>query len=196
MSGDATIEVYQARAGDYAGLTAELHEMKQLKAFAAALPQGGRVLDFGCGPGFHAGWLADQGFDVEAWDGSAEMVALAQGQRGVTARLARFDALEAEGEFDGVWANFSLLHVPKAEFPGILARVHRAGKPGMAFHIAVKLGEGEGPDAIGRFYAYYREDELERLLNAGGVSVVQRWRGRGKGLSGEIAEHVMMLCHG
>ena len=81
MSRDATIEVYQARAGDYAGLTAELHEMKQLKAFAAALPRGGRVLDFGCGPGFHAGWLAEQGFDVEAWDGSAEMVALAQGQR-------------------------------------------------------------------------------------------------------------------
>ena len=196
MSRDETIEIYEARAEDYARQNAALKEIKPLTAFAAALPAGGRVLDYGCGPGLHAGWLAERGFEVDAWDGAAEMVALAGKHEGVRARQARFDALEAEGVYDGVWASFSLLHVPKAEFPGILARVHRAGKPGMRFYLGLKTGEGEGPDGIGRFYAYYAEDELERLLNAAGFEVTERWHGQGTGLSGEVSRHILMLCHG
>lgn len=196
MSHDETLAIYDAKAGVYAALTGNLTELRELEAFAAALPEAGRVLDLGCGPGFYAGWLARQGFVVEATDGAAEMVALAREQDGVAARQARFDDLDAVAAYDGIWANFSLLHAPKAEMPGLLSRIRRAGRPGMVFHIGMKLGEGEGPDAIGRFYAYYREDELEEMLNEAGFAVRARRRGRGKGLSGEIADHVTMLCHG
>lgn len=200
MSDEATIAVYDRDAAKYAALTEKLYEMPQLKAFAGALPEGGRVLDLGCGPGLYAAWLAARGFEVDAWDASAEMVALAEAQLGVRARQAVFAELDAEGAYDGVWANFSLLHAPKAEFPRLLARIRRAGRPaasgGMVFHIGLKLGEGEGPDGIGRFYAYYQEAELEALLNAAGFAIERRWRGEGKGLSGETAQHVMMLCRG
>lgn len=196
MSRNATIEIYDARAGEYAGLTSGLGDTRQLEAFAAALPAGASVLDLGCGPGFYAAWLARHGFDVEARDGSGEMVDLARAQVGVRACQALFENLDDAGVFVGIWANFSLLHVAKADFPGILRRVHRAGKPGMVFHIGMKLGSGEGPDGIGRFYAYYSEDELEAHLKDAGLGVSARWHGRSKGLSGEMAEHVMMLCHG
>ena len=196
MSRDATIAIYDAKAVEYAGLTESLGESRQLEAFGAALPEGAKVLDLGCGPGFYAGWLARRGFDVEARDGSGEMVELARAHAGVSARQMLFEELDDAALFDGVWANFSLLHLPKADFPGVLQRIHRAGKPGMVFHIGMKLGTGEGPDGIGRFYAYYSEDELETHLKDAGFNVTARWRGRSKGLSGEMAEHVMMLCHG
>jgi len=195
MSDAKTIEVYDEKAEEYGQMTEKLYELREAEAFAAALPEGARVLDLGCGPGFYAAWLADKGFEVEAWDASAEMVKMAQAQ-GVTARQAVFDDLEAEGVYGGVWANFSLLHVPRANLPGVLRRIHRAGAPGMAFHIGMKLGEGEGPDTIGRFYAYYGEDELEGLLNDAGFEVHQRWHGKGPGLDGTMAHHVTMLCHG
>lgn len=195
MSDDTTIAVYDAQAEKYGRMTEKLYERPQLEAFAAALPAGGRVLDLGCGPGFYAAWLTGKGFEVEAWDASAEMVKLAA-ENGVAARQARFEDLAGEGLYDGVWANFSLLHAPRADLPGLLRRIHGAGRVGMVFHIGMKLGAGEGPDKMGRFYAYYGEDELEDLLRDAGFSVVRRWSGEGAGLSGEMARYVMMLCHG
>ena len=196
MSRDETLAIYDARAGDYAGLTADIGESRQLAAFAAVLPRGARVLDLGCGPGFYAGWLAKRGFEVDALDGSGEMVTRARQQIGVRVRQALFDDLNAVQVYDGVWANFSLLHARKADFPGLLRRVVRAGKPGMAFCIGMKLGQGEGPDAIGRYYAYYSEAELETHLTDAGFRVRERWHGKGTGLSGEVAKHAIMLCHG
>ena len=196
MNREETLAIYDARAGDYAGLTEDIGESRQLAAFAAALPEGARVLDLGCGPGFYAGWLAQRGFEVDAWDGSGEMVTLARQQSAVRVRQAFFDDLNAAEFYDGVWANFSLLHAHKADFPGLLRRVFRSGKPGMTFCIAMKLGQGEGPDAIGRYYAYYSEEELETHLTDAGFRVIERWRGKGTGLSGEVAEHAIMLCHG
>ncbi|WP_322866761.1 class I SAM-dependent methyltransferase [Aquicoccus sp. G2-2] len=154
------------------------------------------MLDLGCGPGYYARALAEMGFAVEAWDASREMVALAAEQGAVEVRQAVFDDLNAEARYDGIWANFSLLHARRADLPGLLARIRRAGKPGMVFHIGMKLGTGEGPDALGRFYAYYQEDELVALLNAAGLDVKRRWHGAGAGLDGVMARHVMMLCHG
>lgn len=195
MNDDETIRVYDARAKDYADANATLFELAELEAFAATLPAGGRVLDLGCGPGQYAARLAMMGFEVHALDASAEMVARAGAHAGVTAFQARFDALEGPSYYDGIWANFSLLHLPRAELPGQLARIHGALKPGGTFHIGMKLGEGEGPDRIGRFYAYYGEDELERLLAAAGFMVTARKRGSGPGLDGSLSDTVTMLTH-
>ena len=196
MSDDKTIAVYDAKAEEYRQMSDNLYERAELEAFAAAVPPDGRVLDLGCGPGLYAGWLAAKGLTVEAWDASAEMVKMAASQPGVTARQARFDALEANATYDGIWANFSLLHAPKADFPDHLNRIHRAGKPGMAFHIAMKLGDGEGPDRLGRYYAYYSEDTLVGHLEEAGFRVLKRSHGCGPGLDGSDSHYVTMLCHG
>ncbi len=196
MSDRCTIAVYDARAGDYETANEGLYELADLEAFAARLPAGGRVLDLGCGPGFYAAKLAEWGFEADATDASAEMVARAARKPGVTAWQARFDELEGEGVYDGIWANFSLLHLPRAEMPGILARIRQAGRPGMALHVGLKLGQGEGPDAIGRFYAYYGEDEIVELLAKAGFSVIARRLGRGKGLDGSLSDHIVVLAHG
>lgn len=196
MSGERTIAVYDARAGDYEKANEKLYELADLEAFAARLPAGGRVLDLGCGPGFYAAKLAEWGFESDATDASAGMVARAACKPGVTAWQARFDELDAEGVYDGIWANFSLLHLPRAEMPDMLRRIRRAGKPGMVLHVGLKLGQGEGPDGIGRFYAYYGENEILDLLRDAGFEVITRRFGRGKGLDGSLSEHIVVLAHG
>lgn len=191
-----TIAVYDARAADYARLASEMPERRELEAFAAALPRGARVLDLGCGPGFHARFLAEQGFEVDAVDASAEMVALAAAQPGVRARQAGFEELDASASYDGIWANFSLLHAPRDDMPALLARLHRALRPGGLLHLGLKLGEGEGTDALGRFYTYYTEAELEALLAAAGFTVLSRHKAQGTGLSGQTDHYLTVLCHG
>lgn len=191
MADDRTIRVYDRRAADYAAMTGDYNAGDpRLEAFIAACPPGGRVLDLGCGPGTAAAAMARAGLTVEATDASAEMVALAAAHPGVTARQARFDDIAGTAILDGVWANFSLLHAPRAAFPGHLAALHRALKPGGVFFVALKLGRGEARDALGRFYAYYDAEELDRLLTAAGFSVQDSVTGSGPGLDGTLSDWI------
>ena len=123
MADQETLAVYDAKADDYAALTPDPDEVKTLTAFLDCFEPGARVLDFGCGPGHYAAAMAQSGLNVDAFDASEEMVALATAQPGVTAWQATFDELSAEAVYDGLWANFSLLHAPRTEMPSHLARM-------------------------------------------------------------------------
>jgi 2-polyprenyl-3-methyl-5-hydroxy-6-metoxy-1,4-benzoquinol methylase len=190
-----TINVYDERAQEYASVTADHIETPQLLEFIAALPNGARVLDLGCGPGLFAQAMHARGLSVDATDASAEMVALANAQPDVTARQERFADLNAIAQYDGVWANFSLLHAPRADMPGHLARIHAALRPKGVFHLTVKTGTGEARDRLGRFYTYYQPDELQALLNTAGFTVTQITPGRDKGLDGTESDWISVACH-
>ncbi len=194
MSEDKTLRIYDAKAADYARLVEDF-DHPALAAFIAALPAGGRVLDLGCGPGHVAAHLADAGFQVDATDGSAEMVRLAALHPGVTARQARFDQIEGTDLYDGLWASFSLLHAPRADFPGHLAALHRAAKPGARLMLGMKTGTGEATDALGRFYAYYSAEELDAALSAAGFTVTGHRTGEANGLAGGIEPYVEITAH-
>ncbi|WP_434289377.1 class I SAM-dependent DNA methyltransferase [Celeribacter sp. SCSIO 80788] len=193
---DPTISIYDTQAAAYAARNTQLFELPQAQAFADELPEAARILDFGCGPGQYSGWFASQGFHIDAWDASAEMLRLAAQHKGVTTRLARFNELSETGRFDGIWANFSLLHAKRDALPDLLSRIHRALKPKGLFHIAMKLGEGAGPDKLGRYYTYYGEAELEGLLNAAGFTITDRRLFDGVGLDGTAGRYITLLCHG
>ncbi|MCQ0092383.1 class I SAM-dependent methyltransferase [Roseovarius sp. M141] len=179
-----TLGVYGARAQDYAAMTDDLADDKHLTAFIAAMPAGARVMDIGCGPGRAAGQMAAAGLTVDAIDAVPEMVAMAAAQPGVTAWQATFDQIAGDALYDGIWANFSLLHAPRAALPGHLSAIHRALKSGGLFHIGMKTGEGEGRDDLGRFYTYYTEAALRGLLIAAGLTPGNGWTGRDIGLAG------------
>lgn len=197
MSDSETIDVYNRRAAEYAGLTDRDNRADpQLLAFLARLPKGGRVLDLGCGPGASAATLAGAGMRVDPTDASVEMVALAARNPGVTARQASFDDITGDQVYDGIWANFSLLHAPRDRMPDHLAALHRALKPGGVFHIGMKLGEGSQRDSIGRLYTYYTEAELAGLLSDAGFTVTDRAHGRDLGLDGVYADWICLSAHG
>ncbi len=181
---DETLGVYRARAQDYAAMTDDLSGDKHLAIFIAAMPPGARVLDIGCGPGRAAGQMASAGLAVDAIDAVPEMVAMAAAQPGVTAWQASFDQIAGDARYDGIWANFSLLHAPRTALPGHLAAIQRALKSGGLLHIGMKTGEGEGRDALGRFYTYYPEDSLRDLLIAAGLRPTASWTGCDTGLAG------------
>ncbi|PIE13622.1 MAG: SAM-dependent methyltransferase [Rhodobacterales bacterium] len=199
-----TLEVYTGAAEKYAGKYAKggassknAKQAGDWAGFVALLPPGGRVLDLGCGPGHWAARLREAGYIAEASDATPAMAELAAERYGLAVRVEPFEALDAvPGRYDGIWANFSLLHAPRAQFPGHLARVFRALKPGGVFHIGMKLGTAEGRDSLGRFYAYYGEEELKQLLESAGFTVVSVRRGNGEGLAGGVETFVTVTCHG
>jgi SAM-dependent methyltransferase len=196
MADKETLRVYDAKAADYAKLIdSDTKENPYLERFIARLPTGGRVLDLGCGPGLAATRMANAGLQVDAMDGSAEMVAMAAQHDGVTAWQATFDQITGTDIYDGIWANFCLLHASKEAMPHHLAAMVTALKPGGAFHIGMKLGSGSQRDAIGRLYSYYSEPELITLLGAAGLTAGETDHGRTVGLDGTEADWIVVAAH-
>lgn len=197
MSDAETLRIYNDRATDYAAQNQDyLSNDPRLLEFITACPSGGRVLDLGCGPGTSAAVMAKAGLRPDATDASAEMVALADALAGVTAWQATFDEIQGLAAYDGIWANFSLLHAPRAAMPGHLAAIKRALKPQGVFYIALKLGKGEARDALGRLYTYYEEDDLKDLLKTAGFTVLNCAFGESKGLDGAMARWISVATHG
>jgi len=197
MTDIETLRVYDAKAADYAEMIdSDNKENPYLERFIAKVRTRGRVLDLGCGPGLAANRMATEGLQVDAMDGSAEMVVMAAQHDGVTAWQATFDQITGTNIYDGIWANFCLLHASKEAMPGHLAALVTALKPGGAFHIGMKLGSGSQRDAIGRFYSYYSEPELIALLGAAGLTVDETDHGRTIGLDGTEADWIVVAAHG
>lgn len=196
MSDKGTLNVYARKAAEYLKVTREAASADPLlAAFIADLPDASRVLDLGCGPGLCAAAMAAAGHEAIAMDAVPEMVALAAVHPGVSARIGTFDDIEGDGAYDGVWANFSLLHAPRADLPRHLAAIRRALKPGGLFHIALKTGTGEKRDDLGRYYAYYTSDELTALLEKAGFTVTGHSTGRDRGLDGALSDWVALRAH-
>ena len=174
MSGGdaATLDFYTSQAAAYADYAAEAGRSPRLARFAAMLPPGGDVLDFGCGPGWVVDCLNGMDFCATGFDGSAGLAEEARRRYGVEVTVGRFDELEAAAAYDGVWAGFSLLHDSRAAMPAHLGRLHRALRPGGALYLGLKEGQGERRDSLGRFYTYFGETEIVALLGAAGFTVV------------------------
>jgi len=185
-----TLAFYQARAPHYVLKFGQAHSW-QLDPFLDLLVPGGRVLELGCGGGQDAGRITARGFTVDATDAAPAMVAKANERWGVGARVMTFGELAAEAEYDGVWAHASLLHCPRAALPDVLARIHRALRPG-GFHFAsYKLGTAEGRDAFGRFYNFPDPDWLTAQYHAiPGWLIVQDERSLGGGFDGVEREWI------
>lgn len=197
MPDPETIRVYDERAAEYEAIDAAggVSEAK-LSDFIQACPSGGHILDIGCGPGGFARVLAKAGLTVDASDASAEMVALAGRHKNVNAFQAQFSDISGDNIYDGILASFCLLHAPRTDFPGHLAALRKALKPGGVFNIGMKLGTGQARDSIGRLYTYYSANELDSYLTQAGFSNFRHTYGTAMGLDGEMADYVSILADG
>ncbi len=197
MSDPDTLKVYATQAADYAAFSSDhLSRDPLLTAFIAALPAGGHALDLGCGPGAAAAVMAGAGLHVHATDAVAEMIALVPAHPHIRAEVHTFDQISGTDLYDGIWANYSLLHAPREQLPTILRALHTALKSGGQLHIAMKLGDTTDRDSIGRQYTYVTEAELRSLLTAAGFTPTKKHEGRDKGLDGTYADWIALAAYG
>lgn len=148
---DPSLRFYADNAQSYAGRN-RASAGRQLDDFLARVPAGGRILELGCGSGADTQAMLARGFDVTASDGTPEMAAEAERLLGRPVRIMRFEQLDEQEVYDGVWANACLLHVPRPDLAGVLERVRRSLKPGGVFYASFKAGTGDGLDRFGRYY--------------------------------------------
>ena len=163
---EETLKFYRHNAESYAAWAKA--PSRRLIGFLGLLPPSGSILELGCGAGNHAAEMLARGFTLRATDGSPEMAVVASRKLNHPVEVMLFDQLDAREVYDGVWASACLLHVPKEELAGILARIHRALKPDGIFYASFKTGESDGRDSLGRYYNYPSADWLKTAYDAAG----------------------------
>ncbi len=170
-----TITYYQRNAQTFFDATVGVDMSSLYAPFLSQVVPGRRVLDAGCGSGRDAKAFSALGYQVEAFDASAEMVRLAAAYSGLPVRQMTFNMLEAEERYDGIWCCASLLHLPQAELPEAMRRLARALKPGGVWYLSFKYGVGER-EKEGRHFTDLNEAGLEALVAAlPQVSIIEQW---------------------
>ena len=194
MTDRKTIDAYTSRVADYLSIPLPAEQIEARMAFAEAVTQGGYVLDLGAGPGADSAFLMRHGLRVRALDATPAFVDHAR-ENGVDAHLGTFDDVTEVAEYDGIYASFSLLHAPRAEFPRHLTAIHRALKPQGVFFLGLKLGTGEHRDDLDRRYTYFSQTEIEEALAQTGFTIDQITTGMGTGLAGSYDGFILVLAH-
>ncbi len=170
-----TLSWYHENAEAFIDRTAAVDLSGLYRTFLACIPSGGSIMDLGCGAGSAALFFARMGCQVLAVDGCRELCDFTQRRVGCPVRCLRFEELDYEDAFDGIWACASLLHVRKADLPRVLRLIRRALKTGGVLYASFKYGEAERKRE-GRFFADYTEASLRAVLEeAGGFREIRLW---------------------
>lgn len=175
-----TVETYNKFAKIYADRYHSKVLQYQLNIFVSML-SGKKILDVGCGSGRDVAYFLEEGLEPLGIDISDGLLEEAK-KRVPKGNFMKMDMLSLKFDkesFDGIVALDSFLHIPKAEGKKVLANFFKILKPNGPLYLCVKEGEGESfierkeHDNNQRFFAFYKQVELEELLKSIGFKIVE-----------------------
>ena len=138
-----SVEFYNQNAQQFFSSTVEVDSTSLLDQFVPYLPQGGLVLDAGCGSGRDSKRFLDMGYQIDAFDASAPLAALAEELLNQSVTVTTFENFTSSKRYDGIWACASLLHVTRESLPETFAHLAKMLKCGGAFYCSFKYGQDE-----------------------------------------------------
>lgn len=175
MKLDTTLQYYQQNADAFVEgtVSADMHDSRM--RFLKLLPSQAYILDFGCGSGRDTKAFLEQGYRVDAVDGSAELCRMASELTGIPVKQMLFEGLSAVEQYDGIWACASILHLPRKELMGVLKKISDALKIGGILYMSFKYGDFEGIRS-GRYFIDFTEGSFGELMEGiPSLRTVETW---------------------
>jgi len=169
-----SLSYYREHAQAFFESTVDVAMAPLYQQFLPHIPQGGHILDAGCGSGRDSKAFLEAGFKVTAMDGSAELAALAGQVIGQQVTVCRFQEFASDTRFDAIWACASLLHVSRSELPGVIRRLADHLKSGGTFYCSFKYGREE-ISRDGRHFTNLDETGLAKVLHELPLTIRQTW---------------------
>ena len=166
-----TLEHYNQRAEEFWEGTRE-HNVSQnigsfLQYIEGAPPFG--ILDLGCGPGRDLKAFAELGHQATGPEGAWRFAAMARAHSGCEVWQQDFLKLDLpDRQFDGVFANAVLFHVPSRELPRVLRELHATLKPRGVLFASNPHGRNEEGWSRGRYGVYHDLEAWRGYMSAVG----------------------------
>ena len=151
----------------------DMHSLYQ--QFLEHVPQGGSILDLGCGSGRDALAFKELGYQVDATDYSSELVEKASKLTGLNVRLESFYELSETNKYHGIWACASLLHCQRDKLPEVLNRIVRALKPDGICYMSFKYGS-QDTERDGRLFTDLNEKQAQEFFSElKEINILSQW---------------------
>ncbi len=144
MQESKTLNYYDEKTQEFIASTVNVDFKVTQDKFLKLLALKARILDFGCGSGRDTKYFLEQGFQVTAIDGSAELCKFASALTGIEVKQMFFQELSEFETYDGIWACSSILHLPYAELQDVFLKMVKATKNDGVIYTSFKYGNFEG----------------------------------------------------
>ena len=161
---DLTLKYYNVNAEKFSAGTIDAGMEQLQNEFLSYIPEGGTILDLGCGSGRDSKAFLDKGYDVIAIDGSEELCKLAESYIGKPVICTTFQEYVPDTELNGIWACSTLLHLEKDDIHDVVKKLTNYLKKGGCFYMSFKYGD-TSEDRNGRFFTDLTENSIHELLS-------------------------------
>lgn len=170
---ERTLNHYQRNADDFWEGTRGHDVSQNIETLLGHIqaPPPFKILDFGCGPGRDLRDFVARGHVAVGLEGASALADMARAFSGCEVWQQDFLQLVLpDAQFDGVFANASLFHVPVQVLPRVLRQLHATLKPGGVLFSSNPRGSNEERLIGERYGAYHDLSAWRSYLGAAGFS--------------------------
>ncbi|MCE0493150.1 class I SAM-dependent DNA methyltransferase [Vibrio salinus] len=169
------MEYYNINAKRFFDGTFQVNMEKLYQPFLNRIPEGGLIIDAGCGSGRDALAFSEKGYEVQAFDSSEVLVEMAQEKTGLKIECSTFvDFYTEPASVDGLWACASLIHTGFDELGSTMTHLMHFLKPEGIVYCSFKYGT-EDTDVDGRHFTNMNESRIDRVAAETNVSIRHLW---------------------
>lgn len=160
-----TLDYYNKNSEEYFNSTLNVDMTNTYKEFLKLVPEGGKILDLGCGSGRDSMNFMKLGYEVTAVDGSKELAKRASVLLGKEVIVSTFEELELKEKFHGIWACASLLHIKREDLKIVLNNLYNNLDDKGVFYMSFKYGEKEYVDDKNRYFNCFTDESIISFIN-------------------------------
>ena len=160
-----TLDYYNKNSEEYFNSTLNVDMTNTYKEFLKLVPEGGKILDLGCGSGRDSMNFMKLGYEVTAVDGSKELAKKASVLLGNEVIVSTFEELELKEKFHGIWACASLLHIKREDLKIVLNNLYNNLEDNGVFYMSFKYGEKEYVDDKNRYFNCFTDESIISFIN-------------------------------
>lgn len=160
-----TLDYYNKNSEEYFNSTLNVDMTNTYKEFLKLVPEGGKILDLGCGSGRDSMNFIKLGYEVTAVDGAKELAKRASVLLGKEVIVSTFEELELKEKFHGIWACASLLHIKREDLKIVLNNLYNNLEDNGVFYMSFKYGEKEYVDDKNRYFNCFTDESIISFIN-------------------------------